>query len=204
MENNTLIHQQIREHKKLDTTYPWMQRPTMAATMSQVERRWAATDEEQRGSFQRVRNNGFACTVCALFWWFCGWWVGATHWRQFGLLTEELWRHSATVVKRKDPRRREWKEPLRAAHRFDQMILQLMLMQRTELHTVFIRVEDTIVHITFNLAWTVRARALKVLMKWCASMRLVSMNSIETRDWINEMVCIACVLALFSLHFLSV
>ena len=154
MENNTLIHQQIREHEKLDTTYRWMQRPTVAGTMSQAERRWAATDEEQRGSFQRVPRNGFACTVCALFWWFCGWWVGATHWRWFGLLIEEPWRHSAMIVERKDPRRREWKVPLRVAHRFDLKILQLMLLQWTELRTVFIRVEHTVVHITCKLAWT--------------------------------------------------
>ena len=162
MENNTLIHQQIREHEKLDTTYPWMQRPTVAATMSQMERRWAATDEEQNGSFQRVRNNGFACTVCALFWWFCDWWVGATHWRRFKLLIEESWRHSATVVERKEESWREWKESLRAAHCFDQMVLQLMLVQWTKLRTIFIKVECIVVHITCKLAWTVRVRALKV------------------------------------------
>ena len=73
MENNITTHQQIREHEKLDITYLWMRRPTVAATMSQAKRRWAATNEEQMGSFQRVLRNGFACTVCALFWWFCGW-----------------------------------------------------------------------------------------------------------------------------------
>ena len=33
------------------------------------------------------------------------------------------------------------------------------------------------------------ARALTVLMKRCVSMRLVSLNSTETRVWINETVC---------------
>ena len=109
MKNNITTHQQIREHEKLDTTYPWMQRSTVAATMSQAERRWARAKEEQRGSFQRFSRNGFACTMCALFWWFCGWWVGAIHWRGFEQSIEELWRHSATVVERKEESWREWK-----------------------------------------------------------------------------------------------
>ena len=177
-----------------------MQKPIVAATVSTAERRFAQAKEEQRGVVQRVSRNGFTRTVCALFWWFCGWWVGATHWRWFGLLIEEPWRHFAMIVERKDPRRREWKVPLRVAHRFDLKILQLMLVQWTELHTIF---ECTVVHITFNLAWTVRARALKVLMKRCVSMRLVPLNSTETHVWINEMVRTACISALFNLRFLS-
>ena len=139
-----------------------MQRPTVMTTISLTERRWARAKEKQRESFQRVLRNGFACTVCALFWWFCGWWVGATHWRRFRLLIEEPWRHSATVVERKEESWREWKESLRAVHCFDQIVLQLMLVQWTKLRPVFIKVERTVVHITCKLARIVRARALKV------------------------------------------
>jgi len=47
MENNITTHQQIKKYEKLDTTYLWMQRPTMAATTSQAERRWARAKEER-------------------------------------------------------------------------------------------------------------------------------------------------------------
>ena len=45
MENNITTHQQIKEYEKLDTTYPWMQRPIVAATTPQMERKWARAKE---------------------------------------------------------------------------------------------------------------------------------------------------------------
>ena len=69
--------------------------------MSQAERRWARKKEDQRVLGEHIPRNGFVITVCALFWWFCGCWIGAIHWRGFGRSIEELWRNSTMVVERK-------------------------------------------------------------------------------------------------------
>ena len=135
--------------------------------VSTTERRFAQAKEEQRGVVQRVPRNGFTSTVCALFWWFCGSWVGATHWRRFGRSTNQQWRHWTKVVERTEEKKAEasWKEPLRAAYHFDQMGLQAVWFYSQYTH----RSSDLFTVSAHE--WTVHTRAWR-LMKRCVSMRM--------------------------------
>ena len=67
---------------------------TVAATMSQTERRWTQVKEEQRSTNLFVPPKGITI-VFPLFWWFISGWIGAIHGRGRERSVEDISSHNS-------------------------------------------------------------------------------------------------------------